>query len=366
MTLKEKIGQLFMFGFEGTRPSTGMVHLIKAACIGGVILFDRNLKNPLQIARLTNDLQFLSPRMPLLIAVDQEGGRVSRLPKDFTLFPSAATIGAGHSTELAYRAADCTAKELRAVGINMNLAPVLDVRTHPANRVIGDRAFGSNPAVVGTMGLAVIAGLQDNRIVACGKHFPGHGDTEVDSHEELPRVSHPISRLFEVELRPFRHAIANGLAALMTAHVLYPALDEKWPATLSPRIITGLLRQELGFRGVVMTDDLLMKAITLPPGEAAVQALLAGADLLLICHDEAVQRAALDAVQIAVKENRLTEKRIEQSALRILALKERFLLPYEPADIEMAKATVGQPAHQHVLNEIMERTAALNSAKTPG
>jgi beta-N-acetylhexosaminidase len=356
MTLQEKIGQLFILGFEGTRPARSITQLIKKAHVGGVILFARNLKNAVQIAKLTNALQSLSPRMPLLIAVDQEGGRVSRLPKEFTRFPSAAAIGAARSTELAYRAADCTARELRAVGINMNLAPVLDVKTHPANQVIGDRAFGSDPALVGRMGLAVMAGLQDNRVAACGKHFPGHGATQADSHEELPTFSHSVQHLVEVELRPFRHAIANGLAALMTAHVLYPVLDPKWPATLSQRIITGLLRQQMGFKGVVMTDDLEMKAIALPSGEAAVQALTAGADMILICHDEAKQWAALGEVQRAIKDKRLTEERIDQSILRVLKLKERFILPYEPAHPKQAKATVGRPAHRRLSQEIARGT----------
>ena len=359
MTLKEKIGQLFIFGLNGIRPSRDIHHLIQTDHIGGVILFNRNLTSPLQIATLANTLQSLSPRMPLLIAVDQEGGRVSRLPKGFTLFPDAASIGKLQSVDLAYRVADCTAKELRAVGINMNLAPVLDIHTCKANPVIGDRAFGSNAAQVSTMGLAVIVGLQDNHVVACGKHFPGHGDTLSDSHLELPQVNQSIQRLCDVELRPFYHAIKNGLTTIMTAHVLYPMLDQHQPATLSERIISGLLRKEFGFQGVVMTDDLEMKAISLEPGAAAVQALEAGVDLILICHDPAKQRAALNAVHAAVREKRITEERIDQSVFRILRLKERFLLPYNPVDPKTVKQTVGQRKHRYLLDEIKEKTAAL-------
>jgi beta-N-acetylhexosaminidase len=360
MTLKEKIGQLFIFGFDGVRPSRNIIKLIKLDHIGGVILFNRNLANPQQIAKLVNALQSFSSGMPLLIAVDQEGGRVSRLPKGFTLFPNAASIGQLHSVDLAYRIADCTAKELRAVGINMNLAPVLDIHTHKANPVIGDRAFGTNTEQVCTMGLAIIAGLQDNHVVACGKHFPGHGDTQADSHLELPQVNQSIERLCDVELRPFYHAIKNGLTTIMTAHVLYPMLDQHQPATLSKRIISGLLRKEFDFQGVVITDDLEMKAISLETGEAAVQALEAGIDLILICHDPAKQRAALHAIHAAVREKRITEERIDQSVLRILNLKERFLLPYEPVDLKRVKQTVGQSEHRQLLDEITEKIAALH------
>jgi beta-N-acetylhexosaminidase len=360
MNLKEKVGQLFFFGFQGTSPSKAIAGFIKNNPIGGVILFKRNLKDPSQIVRLTNTLQSFSRSLPLFVAVDEEGGRVSRLPRHFTRFPSAATIGAIRSTEMAYRAAECTARELRSVGINMNFAPVLDIRTEPRNEVIGDRAFGSDPTAVSGMGLAVLAALQDNRVVACGKHFPGHGDTTADSHKELPLVDQPVSRLRTVELRPFQHAIENGLAALMTAHVLYPELDKEWPATLSRRILTELLRQEMGFNGVVLTDDLEMEAIRLEPGEAAVRALEAGADGILFCHDAEKQRAALEAVHRAVQKKRLTEERIDRSVLRLLDLKDRFLLPHEPAQPAEAKAVVGRPSHKRLLDEILDQAASLN------
>ena len=352
MTLKEKIGQLFVLGYQGFRPSKGILDLIQTAHIGGIILFKRNLKDPAQSARLTNQLQSSCRRMPLFVSIDEEGGRISRLPNEFTRFPSAAAIGSHHNAEWTYRSAEITAKELRAVGINMDFAPVLDVLTEPDNPVIKDRAFGSSATVVSAMGLAVMAGLQDNHVIACGKHFPGHGDTSSDSHLELPRVAQPLGRIQSVELRPFAHLIANGLATIMTAHVLYPALDRKSPATLSKRIIEDLLRKGLGFKGVVITDDLEMKAITLDPGEAAVQSLLAGVDLLLICHDEQKQRLALGAVYRAVKEKRLTEARIDQSLLRILTLKERYLLPYKPTTPKQVRETVGRPNHRQVLKEI--------------
>lgn len=360
LTLKEKIGQLFMLGFQGETPSKAILRLIRDYRVGGVILFDRNLKNPAQTALLCSSLQAQSKAMPLLIAIDQEGGRVSRLPKGFTIFPSSASLAAGQSTAHIYRVAEATAKELRAVGINMNLAPVLDVNTNPANPVIGDRSFSENPALVSTMGLTMIAGFQDNHVIACGKHFPGHGDTDMDSHHQLPTVSHDLHRLREVELKPFLHAIRNGLASIMTAHVLYPALDPADPATLSKPILTGLLREKLGFEGVVITDDLEMRAIadTYGPDEGAVKAIEAGADLVLICHDEAGPEAAIKAVAQAVKRKRISEARIEQSILRILQIKEGFLLSHPPAETSSVKEVVGCSSHRHLLEEIQESAPA--------
>lgn len=346
-----------MMGFEGTGTGRTVLRLIREFHIGGVILFERNLRTPAQTAELCNALQARSPKMPLLVAMDQEGGRVSRLPKGFTIFPSPAALASDPSTEQIYRVAAATARELRAVGVNMNLSPVLDVNTNPANPVIGDRAFSTDPTLVSRLGLAMIAGLQDNHVIACGKHFPGHGDTDTDSHRDLPTVSHPLQRLREVELRPFLHAVQNGLASIMTAHVRYPALDSEAPATLSDQIITGLLRERIGFRGVVMTDDLKMAAIakTYGPGEAAVRAMKAGADLILIGHDEDGQLAALEAVAKAVRQRRITEARIEQSLLRILEVKEKFLLPYRPADLANVKAVIGCPSHRHLLEEVQKR-----------
>lgn len=367
MTLKEKIGQLFMVGFDGTNASKSVQRLIKEFHIGGLILFARNLQSPSQTAKLCNTLQAWSKKMPLLISIDQEGGRVSRLPKGFTVFPGGAQLAACRSTELVYRAAQATARELRSVGINMNLAPVLDINTNPSNPVIGDRAFSASPTLVSSMGLTMMAGFQDNSVIACGKHFPGHGDTSTDSHKELPRVRHGLQRLREVELRPFLHTVQNGLVSIMTAHVLYPKLDPDEPATLSNRIITGLLRRSMGFRGVVVTDDLEMAAISdrHGSGEAAVRAIEAGVDLILICHDERKQREALEAVAKAVKQKKISEARIEQSLLRVLQVKEKFLLPYQPADPAKVKEIVGAPSHKRLLDEIKEKAGLAAAVNAP-
>lgn len=362
MMSRDKIGQLFMIGFDGTTVTPELAAFIKEYKPGGVILFSRNLESAEQIIELTNELQACSPHAPLLISIDQEGGRVSRLPKEFTIFPPCEVLGRCNSSELAYAAAATIAKELKAVGINMNMSPVLDVNSNPANPVIGDRAFGTTPEPVCELGLATVGGLQDHRVVACGKHFPGHGDTNADSHKELPIVAAPYERLEEIELPPFRHAAAHGVATMMTAHVVYRALDDQRPATLSPVIIGKLLREELHYDGVVLTDDLEMHAIIDHFGieEATVQSILAGCDMPLICKDRNREVAAISALDKAVADGSITVERLEQSLARIARLKERFLFPYRPVVISDAKLVVGCRSHRallHAMHQARERFA---------
>ena len=353
MTLEEKIGQLLIFGFDGLKPSDEIKGLIKDYNIGGVILFSRNIKDPAQTARLCNSLQEIS-KTPLFICVDQEGGKVSRLPKPFTQFAGNAAIGKSNSVKLAYAFGEITAKELKAVGINANFAPVLDVNTNPDNPIINERAFSNNPNSVSRFGLAVIAGLQDNGVIACCKHFPGHGDTSLDSHHQMPVVEHSIERLNEIELLPFKHAAENDVAAIMTAHVLYKGLDEKYPATLSKKIIHDLLRKEMGFKGLVITDDLEMKAISdnYAIGEAAIGALSAGADIILVCKDHERQKEVRDAVLRAVKDNIITEKRIDESIERIMAVKKHFLKETK-ADLKNINDIVGIGKHLNTAKQII-------------
>jgi beta-N-acetylhexosaminidase len=364
LTSREKIGQLFMVGFTGTSVTPDLASFIKGYNPGGVILFSRNLESVDQIVQLTNDLQRCSPHSPLLIAIDQEGGRVSRLPKGFTIFPPCDVLGRCNSTELAYAAAATIAKELRAVGINMNMAPVLDVNSNPDNPVIGDRAFGSTPDIVSELGWATAAGLQDNQIVACGKHFPGHGDTNADSHKELAVVEAARERLEVVEFPPFRHAVAQGVATMMTAHVLFRVLDEKLPATLSPTIIANLLRKELRYDGVVLTDDLEMHAIIDHYGieDAAIRAILAGCDVLLICKDRDREIAAFTAIEQAVASGIISTERLDQSAARVARVKARFLSPYKPALISDARLIAGCRTHQALLQSIQQAQGRFEKA----
>lgn len=366
MTSRDKIGQLFMVGFLGTSVTPDLASFIKEYKPGGVILFSRNLESVEQMVELTNELQACSPHSPLLISIDQEGGRVSRLPKGFTIFPPCDLLGRCNSTELAYAAAATIAKELRAVGVNMNMAPVLDVNSNPDNPVIGDRAFGTTPDVVCELGPATAAGLQDNKVVACGKHFPGHGDTSVDSHKELPVVEASRERLEAIEFPPFRRAAEQGVASMMTAHVLYRSLDNEWPATLSPAIITDFLRQELHYDGVVLTDDLEMHAIIDHYGveDASVRAVLAGCDVLLICKDRDREIAAFKAVERAVETGVISPERLNLSVARIARLKERFVAPYRPVTVSDAKLVAGCLTHQTLLRTIQQVGARLPKVPT--
>jgi beta-N-acetylhexosaminidase len=249
----------------------------------------------------------------------------------------------------------------------MNLAPVLDIYTNPANTVIGDRAFGNSPTLVSKLGLALMVGLQDQGVIACGKHFPGHGDTVADSHHELPKVTLPLNRLIEIELRPFQHLIQNRLLAIMTAHVIYTALDPQLPATLSKKTVTKLLREAMGFRGLVITDDLHMKAVSdhYPLAEAAIRAITAGADLLLFCRQPELLVKIQETLCLAVKRGTIPEKRIDLSLDRILSLKERMLLPYRPTSLKEIKTRVGHPDHHKIAQEIRERASRLVSRKAP-
>lgn len=320
------VGRCLMIGIGGTTLSSAEADFIRRCGIGGVILFSRNIETPQQCAALVRQIQSLSDT-PLLIGIDQEGGRVARLRAPFTRFPPAGQLGCGPPEET-YRCAVAQAMELKGIGVNLNFAPVLDVDTNPANPIIGDRSFGKTPDQVIRHACQVIAGLQDTGIIACGKHFPGHGDTTVDSHLALPAVDHAPDRLEAVELPPFIAAIAAGVGCIMTAHLLVRQYDAEWPASLSPTIVTTLLRERLGFNGVIVSDDLEMKGITQNHTVpfAAVRALQAGSDLLLICQSLDLQQQAWEAMAHAVEQGELSEERIAQSSHRIAHLKRRFCM----------------------------------------
>lgn len=354
-TGREAIGQLFMLGLEGTTPSKALEGFIRDLNPGGVILFTRNLGSPEEIATLIDSLQAAS-RTPLFVAIDQEGGKVARLQPPFTRWPGAETVGAAGSIELTQAIGASIGKELMAVGINMNMAPVLDVLTNPANPVMAGRSFGSDPHTVAEQGIAFFRGLANQGVVAVGKHFPGHGDTMVDSHLALPIVPYDLNRLAAMELMPFSQAIGAGIPALMTAHLLIPALDPKQPATLSRRILTDLLRDQLGFHGLVVSDDLLMQGIadTTPPGEAAIRVFEAGGDLALICHDEGAQRQAFDVVVEAVETGRLSETTFRMSYDRIMKAKAQHLRRRPIVSVEEIRRVVGCDAHRQLVAHLVE------------
>jgi beta-N-acetylhexosaminidase len=344
---------LAIVGFAGHSVPAELRRLIETFDLGGVIYFSRNVIEPRQVRELSREVAGLSREWPLWISVDQEGGRVARFKAPFTEWPPARTLGRSTDAGLAERFARALAAELRAVGVNLDYAPVLDVHTNPDNPVIGDRALAERADEVARLGAVVIDALQQEGVTACGKHFPGHGDTHLDSHEALPVVEHDRRRLDQIELLPFRRAIAAGVGAIMTAHVVVPTLDEARPASLSPVIVTRLLKEELGYRGVVISDDLGMKAVSLstPLPEATVLAVEAGCDAVLLCNstvDEQV--AAIEALIYAAESGRLSSARIEDALLRQHRVKTERMSRPAFADAELD--VIGCAAHQQVADEM--------------
>jgi beta-N-acetylhexosaminidase len=361
-SLRRQIGQLLIGCLPGTTIPPEMRSLAREFGLGGVTLFARNIEAPEQIAELSYDLQSLGGDLPLWVAVDQEGGRVARLRSPFTIWPPMATLGRSGDPALAARFAAALAAELKAVGITLDYAPVLDIHTNPNNPVIGDRALAEDAKTVAKLGAAIIKGLQESGIAACGKHFPGHGDTAVDSHHELPVVEHPPDRIRRVEFVPFREAVRAGVAFMMTAHVLVPSLDEEKPATLSRRIIYDLLRDELDFPGVILSDDLEMKALakTYSVAEAAVGSIQAGCDGVLICRalsddrgkDIEVQATTLEALVHAVEDERIPYKRLEDALARHRRAKERFLTARVAPGRAALRHVIGSDEHLRVAEEM--------------
>ncbi len=330
MSMAEKIGQMFVVGFDGTEPGADLKEMIKNRYVGGVILFQRNVKDPGQLLGLNNSIKEInkSNKAPLLISVDEEGGRVSRMPDRFRDMPEALSVGNTKNSGYAYDIGGILAGETAAFGFNTDFAPVLDIWSNPKNTVIGDRAFGKDPETVSGMGIQVMNGIRDGGIIPVVKHFPGHGDTVTDSHVGLPKVDYGMDRLESFELVPFKNAIAEGAEAVMVAHILMSALDNKYPASLSKAVITDLLRDKMGFDGVVITDDMTMGAIAenYSIGKAAVRSVLAGADIILVCHGTESQKLAMDSVEAAVKNGTIPAARIDESVGRILRLKYKFEL----------------------------------------
>ena len=355
--LRRQAGQLAIAGFAAHSIPAELKSLAREFDLGGIILFARNVESPEQVADVARQAQELARELPLWVSVDQEGGRVARLRSPFTVWPAMHTLGRSGDVQLAARFARALAAELRAVGITLDFTPVLDIHTNPRNPVIGDRALADTADDVARLGTAIIETLQNEGIAACGKHFPGHGDTVADSHHELPLVEHPPDRLDAVELVPFKAAIAAGVAGVMTAHLLVPALDDERPATLSPAIVTGLLKEKLGFGGVVFTDDINMKAISarFSTAQATLRAVSAGCDVVLMCGDsQQEQFAGLEAIVRALEDGSLPQKRIEDALTRHRRLKERFLAgPHRmPLDGKALRTLLGRDEHQAVAEEM--------------
>ncbi|HMR65081.1 MAG TPA: glycoside hydrolase family 3 N-terminal domain-containing protein [Anaerolineae bacterium] len=325
MTLEQRLGQLLAVGYDGLEPPPWLIDWIKLGRVGGIILFGDNLDQPRQVAELTATLQALAP-VPLLFYIDQEGGIVSRLREPATVVPGAMALAATGDPARAQQAAGLLATEMRALGLHVNLAPVLDIQSNPTKRVLGIRCYGDTPETVREFGLAAIRGYQANGVLATAKHFPGLGESDLDSHHDLPAIPHPKARLHQVELLPFKAAIEAGVDLIMTSHARFPAYDPERPATLSPAILTGLLRQTLGFKGLIATDALEMNALAdrYPPEERAVLALEAGVDLLMPAHGAELQQRVFWGLLEAVRAGRISEERLEASLARVMAAKARL------------------------------------------
>ncbi|QPJ66760.1 MAG: beta-N-acetylhexosaminidase [Candidatus Nitrohelix vancouverensis] len=344
---------MLIIGFEGTSLNREIEEWIVDRKIGGLILFERNYENPAQLHALTNAIQNLarsSGAADVLISVDQEGGRVSRLGAPFTAFPSPCCLGAARSEPLARRFGAALATELLATGVNMVYAPVLDVNSNPDNPIIGKRAFSDSPEWAGRLATAFAAGVREAGVVPVGKHFPGHGDTDRDSHLELPGVDRPADSLEQVELPPFAMAIRDGLEAIMPAHVTYSAWDASGPATFSSYILQDILRGQLGFEGVVISDDLEMKAIEDHYSSELVPeyGVAAGIDQFLICHNPDKIRLFQEKLAEGMDKGRIDMGRVNRSVERIMKLRRSL----KPSPAEAPRFEELTEAHRAVAEEM--------------
>lgn len=355
-----KVGQRFMIGFDGFEASSDAKRLIRDYGVGHVIYFARNVSDPEQVAGLSRELQECARDaghdLPLLIGVDQEGGRVARMGPPWTVWPPLRALGRIGSEEMARQMGEALAVECLAAGINCDFVPDLDLDTNPDNPIIGNRSFGSDPDLVGRLGVAMIRGLQGKHVIGSAKHFPGHGDTDKDSHLELPVVEHPRRRL-EEDIRPFRMAVEAGVATVMMAHVLYTGLDEDLPASLSPAVVEGILRKDLKYDGVVFADDLEMAAVAArwTPAESAVLAMKAGCDVLPVCVSHDAQVEAIEAAVRALETEEVGWAAMDVSCARVRRMKERFLLPYRVPSPREARRSAGLGEWVALAQEISER-----------
>ena len=354
LDLPRLCGQIIVGGFDGRELSPRFAAALAEGRRGGAILFKRNLPDIPTAAALCAAISAAAPAdLPPFIAVDQEGGRVTRLPPPFLTLPPMRVLGEIGDLDLVRRAGRAVAVELAAVGFNLDFAPVLVVDSNPENPVIGDRSFGRDPALVARAGVAFFQGLREAGVLACGKHFPGHGDTSVDSHFDLPIVTHDRARLDAVELPPFRAAAGAGIASMMTAHVVCEGLDPSVPATLSRAVCTTLLRGEIGFWGVLFSDDLEMAAVAARYSieESAVASVRAGCDALLVCKSEDLADRAHEALVKEAERDAAFRRRCVEAVERCLRVR-RQAPPRPVTDAARLAEIIGSPASRAILDEI--------------
>ncbi|WP_427137717.1 beta-N-acetylhexosaminidase [Psychrobacillus psychrodurans] len=335
LSLEEKVGQMIFAGIKGTDITNETKKIISTHQVGGIILFKDNLKNANQSVSLLNAIkqENTNNKVPLFLGVDEEGGRISRLP-ELTKLPTNEELGKRNDISLSYNIGKLLGKELSAFGFNLDFAPVLDINSNPDNPIIGDRSFGTDAELVSELGLQMMKGIQSEQVISVIKHFPGHGDTAVDSHKELPIIQKSIEELQALELIPFKHAVEQGAEVVMVGHILLPKIDSTYPASISERIITDVLREQLGYEGIIITDDMTMKAIlnNLEIGESAVSAVKSGNDIVLVAHNYANVKKAIDSIIKAIEDGEITEQRIDESVKRILSIKKKYNLSNKQID----------------------------------
>jgi beta-N-acetylhexosaminidase len=327
MSLEDKIGQMILAGVSGTSMDANANKLISQLHVGGIIFYKYNFETPTQVIQLVNQLKAgNSSSLPLLLGVDQEGGRVTRLPGGLVNFPPNKQIGQINNPDFSYKVGTLLGRELKEFGLNLDFAPVLDINSNPNNPVIGDRSFGDNAEIVSKLGIQTMRGIQSQNVITTIKHFPGHGDTSVDSHLDLPIVNKSLKELKELELIPFERAINQGGDVVMVAHILLPQLDKTNPGTMSKAVMTDLLRKQLGFTGVIITDDMTMGAITehFDIGKAAVESVKAGSDIILVGHDYNNVVKIISSLKAAVQNGEISEQRLNESIERIIQLKRKY------------------------------------------
>ncbi|WP_139377147.1 beta-N-acetylhexosaminidase [Halobacillus hunanensis] len=356
MTLDEKIGQMVIAGIDGTSLSGHTKKLINHQKIGGFILYQQNIQTTEQTRTLLNDMKTENAdnRLPLFLSVDQEGGSVDRMPDEFVDFPTNRAIGNVGNPQFSYKVGQLLGKELQAFGFNMDFAPVLDINSNPDNPVIGDRSFSAKPGIVSRLGIQTMKGIQTHNVIPVVKHFPGHGDTSVDSHVGLPKLSDGLEHLRNFELVPFSKAIQKGADAVMIAHILFPKLDTDYPASMSKKIITGILRNELNFEGVVITDDMTMGAISknYGVGKASVKSVNAGSNIILVAHQYNKVTKVIQALKTATQNGDIPKEKINNSVYKIIQLKRKYDLSNQkagPIDVQAVNDSI-----RSVLNQYMD------------
>jgi beta-N-acetylhexosaminidase len=356
--MTDKIGQLLIIGLRDKVLTPDEAEFIVKNNIGGVILFARNIESPQQVSELCRQIQACRHKqynkLPLFISIDNEGGRVARLKSPFTEWPPVAQLGKIDSTSVAFKFSYSMGQELRAVGINLDFAPCVDVFTNPKNTVIGDRAVSSDPEKVAKIASAVVRGYIKSGIIPCAKHFPGHGNTVIDSHLDLPVEDADMERLKSVELVPFKKVFRARLDMVMTAHIKFPKIDPEFPVTLSEKFIKGLIREELRYKNLIITDDLDMKALAnnYPVEKIPVLALKAGCDMLLYCNVFEHPQIALDSVAKAVKDGVLKAGQIDESYNRVMSLKKDMLVQPDPMEFAKASELIGHTNHKRLSEAI--------------